>query len=240
MNDAYNLNLFLVLSAQTGLLYLFVRSLIKPASASKVLTAQEEIDLQSKHLTVELALVIVRAGKKPSVLQLIILKNYIEKDISPKHIPEKIAYYLKLVFYYFFKSHDHRQCNHISGDICELTEFAGRCDIVDFCMRLVCGNDVVAAEQLMLLKEMAEEFELDSERFQQMLEKIIPVSKHESEDFGTILGMTSDMNADERNAHLGKEYIKWNARVTNSNPRIRKQAQDMLKLIAKAKSQITA
>jgi len=239
MNDGYNLNLFLVLSAQAGLLYLFVRSLIKPASANTVLTTQEEKNLHAKHLTVDLALTIACAGKKISVLQLKVIKNYIEKDIAPKRTSEKIAYYLKLLSYYFFISPDFNQCSLISKQIFELLDFAGRCDILDFCMRLVCADDVVTTKQLVLLKDMAGQLEIENERFRLMLGKIIPVSKYETKDIETILGITSDMDAEETNYQFGKEYIKWNARVTNSSPQIRKQAQDMLELIAKAKNQFT-
>jgi hypothetical protein len=90
-----------------------------------------------------------------------------------------------------------------------------------------------------LLKDIAERFEFDSESFRLMLGKIIPLSKYETKDAETILGITSDMDVDVTNSQLGREYVKWNARVTNSNPQIRKQAQDMLELIAKAKSQFT-
>jgi len=36
---------------------------------------------------------------------------------------------------------------------------------------------------------------------------------------------------------LNKEYAKWNARVTNTDPQVRTQADQMLGLIAEARSQ---
>jgi hypothetical protein len=38
---------------------------------------------------------------------------------------------------------------------------------------------------------------------------------------------------------LNKEYSKWNSRVTNADPDIQTQADQMLTLIAEAKSQYT-
>jgi hypothetical protein len=236
MSDGYNLNLFLILTVQAGLLYLFIRSFIKPASTSAVLADPGEKNLHAKHLTVDLALIIACAGKKISVIQLKVIKNYIEKDIAPKRTSEKTACYVKVLFHYFFVTPEFNQCSLICKQIFELIDFAGRCDILDFCMRLVSVGDVVTKKQLVLLKDIAERFEFDGESFRLMLGRIIPLSKYETKDAETILGITSDMDADVTNSQLGREYIKWNARVTNSNPQIRKQAQDMLELIAKAKS----
>jgi len=45
------------------------------------------------------------------------------------------------------------------------------------------------------------------------------------------------MSRKETNELLTKEYSKWNARVTNSDPEIRRQADLMLSLIAEAKNE---
>lgn len=219
---AINLNLLLAMTVEAG-----------PAKA--VLTAQAGKSLHAKHLAVSLALAVACADQKASAFQLKAIKNYIKKDIAPKRISLKTAYFLKLLFHHFIAA-DFNRCRMISKQISEITDFAGRCDVLDFCMRVVGISDIATIKQLMLLKDIAEQLGIENETFRVMLEKIIPVSKHEYKDFETILGITSDMNADEANSQLGKEYIKWNNRVTNSNPQIRKQAQDMLKFIAKAKS----
>jgi hypothetical protein len=51
------------------------------------------------------------------------------------------------------------------------------------------------------------------------------------------LGLTKDMNKEKTRLQLNKEYGKWNSRVTSSNPLIRAQAEQMLRLIAEARCQ---
>jgi preprotein translocase subunit Sec63 len=62
---------------------------------------------------------------------------------------------------------------------------------------------------------------------------------HEVRDMETILGISSDMSKEKVRKHLNKEYSKWNSRVTNADPDIQSQADQMLKLIAEARSQYT-
>ena len=71
-----------------------------------------------------------------------------------------------------------------------------------------------------------------------MMEKIIPVDMHETADIETLLGITSDMSQEKAREHLNKEYAKWNSRVTNSDPKIQSQADQMLRLIAEARTQL--
>ena len=72
------------------------------------------------------------------------------------------------------------------------------------------------------------------------MEKVLPVDMHEARDVETILGITADMSKERVRKHLNKEYSKWNSRVTNADPDIQTQADQMLKLIAETKSQYTA
>jgi hypothetical protein len=70
-----------------------------------------------------------------------------------------------------------------------------------------------------------------------MMGKILPASMHEVEDVEVILGVTTDMSKDETRQHLNQEYRKWNARVTNFDPEIQTQADHMLNLITKVRSE---
>jgi len=62
---------------------------------------------------------------------------------------------------------------------------------------------------------------------------------HEVRDIETILGISSDMSKEKVRQHLNKEYSKWNSRVTNADPDIQNQADQMLNLIAEARNQYT-
>ncbi|HPS54265.1 MAG TPA: hypothetical protein PLP05_01575 [Sedimentisphaerales bacterium] len=231
-----NLNLYLALIIAACLLYLLIATLIQQYRNKTALTEQAKKSLYAKRLTVKLALAVAYAGTKMSALQLQVIKSYIKRDIAPKHLSQKIACYLKLLFQHFLIVSDGNQCSRISKQITALTDLAGCCDILDLCVRVVGTCDIVITKQLIFLKNISEQLGIDNEAFRFMLEKNIPVSKYKFEDFEIILGITSDMDASQTNSQLGKEYIKWNNRITNSNPQIRKQAQDMLNFIAKAKS----
>jgi hypothetical protein len=99
------------------------------------------------------------------------------------------------------------------------------------------ANGSVTSEELNLLKDFANWLEIDADKFREMVQKVLPVNMHEEKDVETILGVTSDMNKEKARRHLNKEYSKWSARVTNSDPEIQSQADQMLKLIAEARSQ---
>jgi hypothetical protein len=99
------------------------------------------------------------------------------------------------------------------------------------------ADGVAAAKELAILKNLASWLEVDADRFRAMMEKILPVSMHEVRDTEVILGVTSDMDKEKSRRQLNKEYIKWHSRVTNSDPQIRAQADQMLMMIADARSQ---
>ncbi len=69
------------------------------------------------------------------------------------------------------------------------------------------------------------------------MEKILPVNLHKVKDVETILGVTSGMDKEEARQQLNKEYIKWNSRVTSSDPEIQTMADQVLDLIAQARNE---
>ncbi len=88
-----------------------------------------------------------------------------------------------------------------------------------------------------MLQDLAIWLEVDAEKFRVMMEMVLPFHMHEVRDAEAILGLTSDMSKEKTRRHLNKEYSKWNARVTNSDPQIQAQADQMLSLIADARRQ---
>jgi hypothetical protein len=108
---------------------------------------------------------------------------------------------------------------------------------LNLCLYVAQANSSVTQEELTVLKELANWLEIDMDKFREMVEKVLPVDMHEVLDVETILGVTSDMNKEKARQQLNKEYSKWSARVTSSDPEIQSQADQMLKLIAEARSQ---
>jgi hypothetical protein len=137
----------------------------------------------------------------------------------------------------FFCDGNKLDTHKICKEIVEITSFAERYDILELCLYVAQANGFVAPEEAAILKNLASWLEVDTNRFRDMMEKILPVSMHEVKDAEVILGVTSDMSKDRTRQQLNREYKKWNSRVTNSNPEIQAQADEMVKLIAKARSE---
>ena len=127
------------------------------------------------------------------------------------------------------------------GDICkeivEIAPMVGRLDIMDLSLRVAGAKGQVTAADIRLLKDLAQWLQIDRGRLRTMVEKTLPVSMHQSEDAEMILGVTTEMNKDEVRHQLNREYAKWSSRVISSDPAIRKQADQMLNLIADARTQ---
>ncbi|MHC4154998.1 MAG: tellurite resistance TerB family protein [Planctomycetota bacterium] len=124
----------------------------------------------------------------------------------------------------------------ICRDIAQLTPVAERYDILELCLYVAQANGRAAPEEVNLLNQLADWLEVDPERFRAMMQKVLPVNMHEVEDVQTILGVTADMGEEKTREQLNKEYRKWLARVTSSDPEIQSQADQMLNLIAEARS----
>ncbi len=125
----------------------------------------------------------------------------------------------------------------ICREIVQIAPLVGRLDILDLCLRVAAAKGQVTAAELRLLKDLSEQFEVDRSRLRAMVEKILPVEMHQTKDAEMILGVTSAMSKDEARHQLNREYAKWNSRVINSDPAIRRQADQMIQLIADARTQ---
>ncbi len=125
----------------------------------------------------------------------------------------------------------------ICREIIEIAPLAGRLDILDLCLRVAAAKGQVTTAEFALLKSLAEGLAVDRSRLRAMVEKILPVEMHQTQDAEMILGITSTMNQDETRHQLNREYAKWSSRVISTDPAIRRQADQMIRLIADARTQ---
>ncbi|TKJ37342.1 MAG: hypothetical protein CEE38_07515 [Planctomycetes bacterium B3_Pla] len=125
----------------------------------------------------------------------------------------------------------------LCDEIVEIASVAQRCDILSLCLCVAQASGTVSSEEIAVLKGMANWLEIDSDRFRAMMEKALPVNMHEALDVEDVLGITSDMSKEMTRKLLNKQFSKWNYRVTNADPEIQSQADQMLKLIAGARGQ---
>jgi uncharacterized tellurite resistance protein B-like protein len=125
----------------------------------------------------------------------------------------------------------------ICREIVQIAPLVGRLDILDLCLRVAAAKGQVTAAELKLLKDLSEQFEVDRSRLRAMVEKILPVEMHQTRDAEMILGVTRVMSRDEARHQLNREYAKWSSRFISSDPAIRRQADQMIQLIADARTQ---
>lgn len=126
----------------------------------------------------------------------------------------------------------------ICAELVEIAPLAKRYEILEFCLAVAKADSAAKAQELNIVWSLAEMLEVNRERFRVMSEKSLPVGIHEAPDEHQILGINSQMSSEQLRAHLRKEYKKWNALVTHSDPAIREQADQMLELIAKKRSEL--
>ncbi|MHC4265351.1 MAG: tellurite resistance TerB family protein [Planctomycetota bacterium] len=136
-----------------------------------------------------------------------------------------------------FKSGKGLNVFELCKEIAKIAEEGQRYDVLELCLRVAKANGQVSSEELKLLQQLGLWLEVDREIYLQMQEKVLPVTIHEAADAESVLGLGQDVGREEAQGLLNKEFRKWNARVTNSDPEIRKQADHMLSLIAHARSQ---
>ncbi|MFB0554780.1 MAG: tellurite resistance TerB family protein [Phycisphaerae bacterium] len=200
----------------------------------------QENDQRAKILAVALAFTVSAADKKLYDCEVELIKNWARENIDLSEASNKERRKLEKALnetIAFFRDGNQLNSYDICREIVEIAPLAVRYDILNLCLHVVQANSSVTQEELTVLKDLANWLEIDMDKFREMVEKVLPVDMHEVLDIETILGVTSDMSKEKARRHLNKEYSKWSARVTNPDPEIQSQADQMLKLIAEARSQ---
>ncbi len=111
-------------------------------------------------------------------------------------------------------------------------------DAMKLCLRTIGSAGTADRAQTALIGRIAKALQVDEKRFRAMSQKILPVALHKETDLEFILGISADMDPDVGRLRLREEYQKWNARVTNPDPAIQAQADQMLALIAEARDRL--
>ncbi len=137
----------------------------------------------------------------------------------------------------FFRRGGRLNLDEICREIVEIAPMVGRIEIMDLCLRVAGAKGQVTSSEMLLLKQLAACLVIDRARLRTMVEKILPVHMHASQDTEIILGLTEEMSQEQARQQLNREYAKWSSRVISSDPAIRKQADQMLNLIANARTQ---
>jgi tellurite resistance protein len=194
---------------------------------------------RTKYLAVALAFAVSAADRKLYDCEIEIIKNWARNNLDLAQASDKDRRKFEKALnktVAFFSNGNQLDAYKICKEIVEIVPLAERYDILELCLHVVQANGVAAAEEMDLIKNFAEWLEVDMNRFRDMVEKILPVGMHEARDQEVILGVSADMSKEKTRQQLNREYNKWNSRVTNPDPAIQRQADQMLNLIAEARA----
>jgi tellurite resistance protein len=200
----------------------------------------EENVQRAKTLAVALAFAVGAADGKLCDDEVELIKEWAVDDFGSAQVSEEARCKLEGALdktIGFFRDGNQLDTRAICKEIVEIAPLVERYDILDLCLHVAQVNGLVTAEEMSLLKNLAAWLEVDTNRFRDMVERILPVGMHEVRDEEVILGVNSDMSKETTRHQLNKEYTKWNSRVTNSDPEIQNQADQMLRLIAEARKE---
>lgn len=113
-------------------------------------------------------------------------------------------------------------------------------DVVKLCMEVAAADGTAGPEELKLIDKIAAMLGVDRETFTRYRDKLLPAGMHSEKDIGKILGLNPEWPSGQKKKHLRGLYREWSSRVTHSDPQIRDQAEEMLKIIADERARIDA
>ena len=200
----------------------------------------EENSRRTKTLAVALAFTVSASDGRLFNCEVDVIKNWARDNVCSSQGSDKARRMLEKALnktLAFFRDGNQLNTYEICKEIAEIAPLADRYDILDLCLRVAQAKGSAAPEELALLNDFTTWLEVDPDVFRGMAERILPVSMHQVKNTEAVLGVTSNMSKEKTRQHLNKEYSKWNARVTNSDPQIQAQADQMLSLIAESRRQ---
>jgi len=231
-----------VLSAETGQELALARCRFAHENPDFGYMDMQENAERTKVLAVAMAFAVGAADGDLHDCEIDLIKNWARDNIldSPEEatdqdIPRLDKALNKTIA--FFRAGNRLDSRGMCRELLAIAPIAQRYDILELCLYVARADGSVAATELAILKDLATWLELNAERFRTMMQKVLPIDMHQVKDMETVLGISSDMDKEEVRRHLNKEYSKWNSRVTNADPGIQSQADQMLRLITEARGQ---
>ncbi|MBN1806708.1 MAG: TerB family tellurite resistance protein [Sedimentisphaerales bacterium] len=199
----------------------------------------KENNKRSKTLAVALAFAVSAVDGNIKDCEVELIKDWTRDNIGLSGTSKKDRRKLDRAFretIAFFRCGKKLNNHDICQEIVEIASIEDRCKIVNLFLHVAHANGSITERKLNLLRDFADWLEIDIEIFREMIQKALPIEMYEVKDIEMILGVTFGMNKEKARRRLNKEYSKWSARVTNTDPEIQSQADQMLKLIAEARS----
>lgn len=127
-----------------------------------------------------------------------------------------------------------------AAELAGIAPVAIRYDIIEMCLTVAAAKGFITNGQIQMLKNLAGSLDIEPVKFREMAERLIPAQFHKIKDVQILLGLDERMTIEQARTQLNSEYRKWNSRVTNIDPVIQSQAEQMLDLIARARGRYIA
>jgi hypothetical protein len=193
---------------------------------------------RSRALAVTLAFFLCAADGKMYNREIENIKNWARSHIEPKsdrRIQKQMERALRKTVRFFKRGYKINTAS-LAGQLAQIAPAAERYQIIEMCLSVVGSKGFVSAGQIDMLKKLAVWLDIDPAKFRDMAERLAPANTHQVKDMELIFGLDAQMTREQTRERLNNEYRKWNARVTNIDPAIQNQAEQMLNLITQARA----
>jgi uncharacterized tellurite resistance protein B-like protein len=135
----------------------------------------------------------------------------------------------------FFSSGGRIDLRALCNEIVSLAPEPERFELMRLCIAVAKADGEVTEREVEVLNRLGMWLVLDRGKIRQMMEQLMPADLSSFKNIDAALGITPDMDPELIRKYLNEEYRRWNARVTNSDPNVRKRAESVLGMIAQAR-----
>ena len=137
----------------------------------------------------------------------------------------------------YCQKHNYFDFESVSREIADSASIVDRHDLIKLSVQVVAADTDITQTHLILLKQIADYLDIDTDIFRSLAQKFLPVNIYDGKNIEIVLGIADDMSDEQIQKQLNNEYRKWNARVTHPDASIRQKADEILALIAKLRNE---
>ena len=213
---------------------------------TKEIGYMEEIANKSKveDLTIKLAMCMAATDGHLDQKELNVIKNWAKSltlELDEDKAEEKKKHFSSFIKKTYTEAKNKKVS--ISKLVSEFNDKASKGQkylAIELMLNVASSDDKLAAEEEKFINKIAKTTGIDLKTFKKMKNKIVAkvgsldLSEKPSEES---FGISDDMDDKEKCKILRKEYTKWNSQTTQKDPKRKKRAKEMVKIIAGLRKQ---
>lgn len=229
-------------SEDLGLLSTFTLEFEHTVTEQGYLEAAENRD-QARALSIQIGMAVAMADGSLDNAEGTVLKEWIVRMISP--FPEEKQVELKNLYNEAMsRAYDSARSGDLSlsaltEELNGIAESSIRYETIELCFDVMAADGVADAEEMKIIRKVAEVLELDFDEIESMRDQKIvglDTSVSNQASIEELIGVDENWDVDQIKKHLLLEFQKWNNRLnTLEEGEERDNAQRMLDLIAEAR-----